>query len=154
MGARVAEAREARHLTQKELAELVGYDSNYLSKIERGERRASGPLRRKLATALGTTVEAFYGTPAPTAPDDDTDPYPNRRALKLSTDWRDAPDEARAYVAGLHNRGGDLSLEEWLEELRVATRRVKRGERLDVTTDALGREAEEDVVEDPDDVHR
>jgi transcriptional regulator with XRE-family HTH domain len=141
-------------MTQRQVADLVGRETNYLSKIERAERQPSGPLRTKLAAALGLSLEAIYGMPepAPGRPDEERDPYPNRRALRASSHWREAEPEAQAYIAGISNLRGDYSLDEWLEELRVANRKVRRGERLDLTTDALGRVVgEEDVVDDPDD---
>lgn len=148
MGARVEALRTERGLTQKELAERVHCDPNYLSKILRAERRPSPQLRRELADALGTTMTYFHtgqGAAKRTVEYDETDPYPNRRALKLSSHWKDASPEARAYVASIRNLKGDYLLNEWIHELESAQRRVDRGESLLTTAGA-----EEDLVDDPD----
>lgn len=54
MGARVRQRREELKLTQKQLADAVGCSQPMIKKIEAGSRTSLG---RKLAQALGTTLE-------------------------------------------------------------------------------------------------
>jgi len=71
VGRRVRQLRLARKLTQVELAEAAGITQSTLSEIERGTRQGSGiTLRaaRRLAFALGVSLDALAGTPV-----DDTD---------------------------------------------------------------------------------
>lgn len=75
VGARIAEARRAKGLTQGQLAQAIGASSNMaVSRWERGEIRPSATHAVALARALGTTVEELLAeephppTVAPTAP--------------------------------------------------------------------------------------
>lgn len=52
LGARVGRFRRQRHLTQEDLAELIGLDQPKLSKIEAGSRRVSSTELVDLAAAL------------------------------------------------------------------------------------------------------
>jgi transcriptional regulator with XRE-family HTH domain len=53
---RLAELRESRDVTQKELAELLEMDQGNISKLERRENVQIGTLRRYIE-ALGGTLE-------------------------------------------------------------------------------------------------
>lgn len=68
LGRRIAELREARGLTQRQLAELLPgrTDSGQVSKWERGVNRPSDTTLDHIAKALGTTVFELMG-PAPVA---------------------------------------------------------------------------------------
>lgn len=75
VGARIAEARRAKGLTQGQLAQAIGASSNMaVSRWERGEIRPSAGHAIALARVLGTTVEALLAdeahppTIAPDAP--------------------------------------------------------------------------------------
>lgn len=57
MGQRVASLRKDKGWTQGELAKKIGRDEQYLSKVERGERRPGPKTRNGLAAALGAAVE-------------------------------------------------------------------------------------------------
>lgn len=154
MGARAEALRAELHLTQDELAQRVGYNGNYLSKVLRAEggRKASMKLRRQLAEVLGTTVEYLHtGDPAlRTRNREEQGQYPELELLMRGQEWKEAHEEVRAYILGLANDGGDQPLSEWAVDFRQALKDHRRGRSLAVTRDALGREAEEDVVEDPD----
>ena len=56
LGKIIREKREARHLTQVELAEKAGVDRNYIGMVERGERNPSYLSLQKIAKGLGLTV--------------------------------------------------------------------------------------------------
>jgi transcriptional regulator with XRE-family HTH domain len=54
---RLKELRKLRALSQDELAEAAGIGRATLSRIERGETGAHGRTLRRLAEALGVSVE-------------------------------------------------------------------------------------------------
>lgn len=59
IGTRIREAREAKHLTQEQLAEMVGVSPTHMSVIERGVK---GPRLRTfiaIANALDTTSDSL-----------------------------------------------------------------------------------------------
>jgi transcriptional regulator with XRE-family HTH domain len=62
MGKRIKKLREARGLTQAELADKVGVTQVYISSLESGARKnPSLELLRKLAKALKTDVAELLG---------------------------------------------------------------------------------------------
>jgi len=70
LGRRIAELREARGLTQDELAERVGMDVTHLRKIEGAALPAVGVTRLvAIANALGcATLQELFEAPASRAP--------------------------------------------------------------------------------------
>jgi transcriptional regulator with XRE-family HTH domain len=58
-GAAVRARREARRLTQEQVAELAELHVNYLSSVERGERNIGLHNIARLAYALDMTVSAL-----------------------------------------------------------------------------------------------
>lgn len=56
-GNKIRELRETRKLTQAELAEMVGFSTNFVGMIERGKRNTTVSNVFKFAEALG--VEAY-----------------------------------------------------------------------------------------------
>lgn len=61
---RLAELRERRALTLRELAEISGVAADTINQIELGHRKARPSTLRKLAKALDIGVEDFYAEPA------------------------------------------------------------------------------------------
>jgi transcriptional regulator with XRE-family HTH domain len=60
---RLAELREKRALTLRELSEISGVAADTINQIELGHRKARPSTLRKLARALQVDVEEFYGEP-------------------------------------------------------------------------------------------
>jgi putative transcriptional regulator len=61
---RVRKAREARGLTQAELAALVGVSRKTINTVENAVFVPSTVIALKLARALGEPVEALFSLPA------------------------------------------------------------------------------------------
>lgn len=61
---RLAELRERRALTLRELSEMSGVAADTINQIELGHRRPRPSTLRKLARALEVDVEEFYAEPA------------------------------------------------------------------------------------------
>lgn len=55
----IKELRQARGMTQDELANMAGITRPYLSQIERGDRRITNDLETKIAVALGVEAGAL-----------------------------------------------------------------------------------------------
>ena len=159
VGQRVRLARTARGYGVNELDRLLGSKQGYVSRLEGSEREPRADTLRKLAQALGVSVEwlatgegtmegaaggagVFVPAPPPTNPTpvptsvveyDDDDPYPNRsRALALLGHNLDP--RARAVLLSYRFRSGgghdeDLPLELWLEEAKNLQRQVRRLDR-------------------------
>jgi len=64
VGERLAELREQRALTLRDLEEASGVGADAISKIENGHRKPRPSTLRKLARALGVEVEDFFRQPA------------------------------------------------------------------------------------------
>lgn len=60
MANRIAELREAKGLTQPDLAELVGTKATQLGKLERGERRLSDHWAQRIAPHLGVEPHELF----------------------------------------------------------------------------------------------
>jgi transcriptional regulator with XRE-family HTH domain len=61
---RLAELRERRALTLRELSEMSGVAADTINQIELGHRKARPSTLRKLARALEIDVQEFYAEPA------------------------------------------------------------------------------------------
>jgi transcriptional regulator with XRE-family HTH domain len=62
LGTRVYKLRRQRKLSQQELAELVGVNQSFISKIERGEQtNPNAETLKGLAKALGCTTDYLVG---------------------------------------------------------------------------------------------
>ena len=59
-GKRLKELREKNKLTQAELAEKIGFSTNFIGMIERGERNTTTDNIFKIARALNISIEAFF----------------------------------------------------------------------------------------------
>lgn len=62
-GARVAELRKARDITQTALARRAGISVSLLSKIEIGDRTLTPGIAAAIARALQISLGALYGKP-------------------------------------------------------------------------------------------
>jgi transcriptional regulator with XRE-family HTH domain len=60
-GRRLKATREAKGLSQAQLAEAAGCHTFTISKLERGEQEPAWPLVLALAKALGVDCKAFQG---------------------------------------------------------------------------------------------
>lgn len=56
----MVQKRLEKDLTQIELAKLVNVSNRTISEIERGNRRPSGKLAKRLADVLEVKMEMFY----------------------------------------------------------------------------------------------
>lgn len=60
LGRRIKEERTARHLTQQELADIVGMDTGHLSRVEHGKTVPSIKLVMKIADAFRLPVAKLF----------------------------------------------------------------------------------------------
>lgn len=60
VGRRIREARKECGLTQKKLADIVGMDPKYLSRIENGHSGISRELLVKIGNELDKSLDYFY----------------------------------------------------------------------------------------------
>lgn len=60
IGRNIRKFREARGLTQPQLADLAGTTQGHLSRIERGTKEASGRMLRRIAAALGIAEDELH----------------------------------------------------------------------------------------------
>lgn len=94
---RLAELRERRALTLRELAEMSGVAADTINQIELGHRKPRPSTLRKLARALGVNVEDFYMEPT----------RPKVKAPPPSREWAAAApeEEFNSWVetANLHD---------------------------------------------------
>ena len=65
LGARVATARNAQHMTQVQLAEALGVAQQTLNSYEAGTRRVPVSMLPELATILAISIEELIGVPIP-----------------------------------------------------------------------------------------
>ncbi len=61
---RLAEIREQRALTLRELADMSGVAADTINQIELGHRKPRPSTLRKLARALGVTTEDLFREPS------------------------------------------------------------------------------------------
>jgi len=59
-GKRVKEFRQARGLSQEELARFVGLDTGYISGIEKGEKDISIEMIQKLSIAFKINISDLF----------------------------------------------------------------------------------------------
>lgn len=62
LGKRLRMARQARDLTQEQLADLIGVDPSGISKVEAGARRLSAVDLGKWARATNVSVDALLSS--------------------------------------------------------------------------------------------
>jgi transcriptional regulator with XRE-family HTH domain len=101
---RLAELREKRALTLRELSEMSGVAADTINQIELGHRKPRPSTLRKLARALDVDVEEFYMEPAlPLADAPDTGPSLLDKALDAA--HHDAKKSAQAVNRLLASEG-------------------------------------------------
>lgn len=61
MGNNVRKVRREKDITQTELARLAGVTQPYLVDLEHGRRGAKASTMKRIADALGVTVEELWG---------------------------------------------------------------------------------------------
>lgn len=60
LGKRIAELRSKKGLTQEQLAELVGYSTNHISKLELARTNPSFELLIKISSALNIELKDLF----------------------------------------------------------------------------------------------
>ena len=60
LGARIKELRKARNITQEKLVEIIGSDTNNLSRIENGKKFMSAEKLVKIAEALNVNIKELF----------------------------------------------------------------------------------------------
>lgn len=60
LGARIKELRKSKNITQEELVEVIGSDTNNLSRIENGKKFMSAEKLVKIANALGVDIKDLF----------------------------------------------------------------------------------------------
>ena len=68
IGRQVRSLREARGLSQRELAERMGTTQSAIARLEAGGSRPSLSTLERLADALGTTIEVRFREPVVSSP--------------------------------------------------------------------------------------
>ena len=111
MGERIRMLRETKHLKQSELAEIIGNDSNTISRWEHNKIGIGSAYIMKLAQALDTSADYLLGKTDDSSPVSgivQTDPPAQERSLieksrgKLTYTFKDGeklelPDTDRGY---------------------------------------------------------
>ncbi|WP_313349107.1 helix-turn-helix transcriptional regulator [Paracoccus sp. (in: a-proteobacteria)] len=86
---RIKEHRKAKSWTLDRLAEEVGTSKGYLSDIERGNRTASVPMLRDIASALGVKEQELFAV----------ETEQDEQLLQLMNDFMRLSHEDQAAVA-------------------------------------------------------
>lgn len=60
LGARIRELRKSKDITQEELVEVIGSDTNNLSRIENGKKFMSADKLAKIADALKVDIKELF----------------------------------------------------------------------------------------------
>jgi len=60
LGARIKELRKSKNITQEELVEVIGSDTNNLSRIENGKKFMSAEKLEKIAGALNVDIKELF----------------------------------------------------------------------------------------------
>lgn len=121
IGEKVKQAREAKNMTQEELARALGYKSRTsINKIETGERDVPRRQIRKIAQILGVPAISLLGL------DDDIQPYkmPTVFKTKNGTTVVKIPEKEKAPLNGIPPRSDiykiiDSLTEDEYEELKM-----------------------------------
>lgn len=87
IGSRLKKAREAKHLTQEQLAEMVDKSTSQIAFIERGERAPSLPTFLDIISVLEVTADEILC--------DAVDYVSNSRLAEYDSDIKDLPKAER-----------------------------------------------------------
>jgi DNA-binding XRE family transcriptional regulator len=87
VGARIGLRRSALGLSQSALAQQVGVSFQQVQKYETGQNRISASRLHRVATVLGTSVEAFF-PPVETVRNGTDDGWGGLRSITSTTDGR------------------------------------------------------------------
>ena len=60
LGARIKELRKSKKITQEQLVEIIGSDTNNLSKIENGKKFMSAEKIVKISEALNVKIKDLF----------------------------------------------------------------------------------------------
>jgi transcriptional regulator with XRE-family HTH domain len=112
---RLAELRERRALTLRELSEMSGVAADTINQIELGHRKPRPSTLRKLARALEVDVEEFYREPALPLGDAPGEPGPSHNDAV----YEDAIEEfnQRRYGPAIIAQWWDRLTELWAQRL-------------------------------------
>jgi len=97
LGARIAEFRRARKLTQEQLAELVGVDPQTIQRAETGRTALSLLRLRSIASALGGTLAELLSTGDGQLNSVPESPWPDDE-LRAALAYRAIPTERKPWA--------------------------------------------------------
>jgi transcriptional regulator with XRE-family HTH domain len=96
LGERIRELREARGLTQREIANRIGIDDYYISRLENNHVNPTLATMQKIATALDVELRDFF--PSAKAEFRITAPNLDRDLKKIVALWSDLTEEHRQLM--------------------------------------------------------
>ena len=114
IGERIKQAREAKGIKQKKLAEILEVNYTTISRWEKGEREPRVGDIQKLAVALDISVSDLLGEPRPTTPTDHTE----SRLNQLMEECGELISASARYRRHLR---GDRTLNEKYTERKLVT---------------------------------
>ena len=112
IGERIKQARKAKGLKQKELAEMLEVSNGAIQQWENGKRSPKLETIRKIASALDVDVYSLLGEPRPTTPTDHTE----SRLNQLMEECGELISASARYRRHLH---GDRTLNEKYTERKL-----------------------------------
>ena len=112
IGERIKQARKAKGLTQKELAEKIGMTPQSICRYEADGRRPKADAMLNIAEALNIPMSELLGKPRPTTPHDHTE----SRLNQLMEECGELISTAARYRRHLH---GDRTLNEKYTERKL-----------------------------------
>lgn len=96
LGERIRELREAKGLTQREIANRIGIDDYYISRLENNHVNPTLATMQKIATALDVELRDFF--PSAKAEFRITAPKLDRDLKKIVALWPDLTEEHRQLM--------------------------------------------------------
>lgn len=108
MKLKLKEFREARHLSQKELAELIGMSYRSIQQWERGDTFPNAYALYDLCTVLGTDPNDFLGW-YDEHPDDRPSSSVTRDEAALIDNYRASPPDVRSTITQVARLGAGSS---------------------------------------------